>query len=135
MGKRLAAIALDKLYGKKRVSSGPVFQSLSVQKNEALVSFNNTGTGLTTKDNTSELKGFEIAGRDQVFYEATAQIRDNQVVVSSDKVKAPVAVRFGWLGDASANNLFNKEGFPAVPFRTDDWKTVTKNVVYKIEKL
>ena len=51
------------------------------------------------------------------------------------KVDNPVAVHFGWIGDASECNLFNKEGFPAVPFRTDEWKTVTKDEKYKIEKL
>jgi sialate O-acetylesterase len=56
-------------------------------------------------------------------------------VIFSDKVSNPVAIHFGWMGDASECNLFNKEGFPAVPFRTDQWKTVTGDVKYKIEKL
>jgi sialate O-acetylesterase len=81
------------------------------------------------------LKGFEIAGTDQVFYFAKAFIRGNTVVIFSDKVENPVAVHFGWFGDASDCNLFNKEGFPAVPFRSDNWRTVTRYEKYKIEKL
>jgi sialate O-acetylesterase len=73
-----------------------------------------------------ELKGFEVAGNDQQFHTAKATIEGDHVVVSSDGVDNPVAVRFGWMDDAGEDNLFNKEGFPAAPFRTDNWKGITE---------
>jgi sialate O-acetylesterase len=78
---------------------------------------------------------FEIAGEDKVFYFAKAQIVNNKVVVFSDKVTNPVAIHFGWADDASDNNLYNNEGFPADSFRTDNWLNITYNVKYTIEKL
>lgn len=132
VGRRLAAIAFNRIYGVKMIDGGPVFRSMKIAGNKIIVSFANAGGGLTTNDKTNTVKGFEIAGGDQKFYEANAVIEGEKIIVSSDKVSNPAAVRFGWIGDASANNLFNKEGFPAVPFRTDDWKTVTKDAKYQI---
>jgi sialate O-acetylesterase len=108
---------------------------MEVSGNQIILSFDNIGTGLFTPDKYGYLKGFEIAGNDRVFYYARAFIKGNTVVLYSDKVETPVAVHFGWIADASDCNLFNKEGFPAVPFRTDEWNTITKNEKYKIEKL
>jgi sialate O-acetylesterase len=135
VGKRLAALALNRTYKKRMIDSGPIYKSLKIDGNKIILNFENIGGGLITTDKNGEVKGFEIAGNDQKFYEANAVIKGNTVVVSSEKVNAPIAVRFGWIGDASANNLFNKEGFPAVPFRTDDWKNVTKNERYKFAEL
>ncbi len=85
-----------------------------------------------TADQNGIVKGFEIAGNNQIFYDATATIKGQTVIIANEKITSPIAVRFGWIGDASANNLFNKEGFPAVSFRTDDWKTVTKEAKYQV---
>jgi sialate O-acetylesterase len=74
-----------------------------------------------------QLYGFEVAGADKVFHSATAVINDFRVVVSSTAVSNPVAVRYGWADDAGAINLFNKEGFPASPFRSDRWKGITED--------
>lgn len=135
VGKRLAALALNNLYQTPMVCNGPMYKSMQVKENEIILSFENTAGGLFTPDKYGYLKGFEIAGTDQVFYYARAFIKNNVVVVSSGKVQNPVAVHFGWMGDASECNLFNKEGFPAVPFRTDEWKTITRDKKYTIEKL
>lgn len=108
---------------------------MEVKGNEIILSFNNVGKGLFTPDKYGYIKGFEIAGNDQVFQYARASIKDNTVVLYSDKVVNPVAVHFSWIGDASESNLFNIEGFPAEPFRTDEWKTITKDEKYQIEKL
>ncbi|MBX7169466.1 MAG: hypothetical protein K1X72_00825 [Pyrinomonadaceae bacterium] len=132
VGKRLAAMALHDIFKKNIVSRSPNFKSMKVSANQAVIQFENIGGGLMTTDKNGQVFGFEIAGSDQIFYPANAVIKGNTVIVSSEKVVSPQAVRFGWIGDASANNLFNKEGFPAVPFRTDDWKTVTKDAKYKI---
>ncbi len=135
VGKRLAAIALNNLYDKKMIYSGPSFKSMEVKGNQVTLSFDNIGTGLFTPDKYGYLKGFEIAGADSVFHFAKAIIKGNTVILFNENVDNPIAVHFGWMGDAGECNLFNKEGFPAVPFRTDEWKTVTKDEKYKIEKL
>ena len=80
------------------------------------------------------MRGFEIAGKDKIFHYATAYISDNKVVIFSEKVINPIAIHFGWSDDASESNLYNKDGFPAEPFRTDDWKTITQSEKYKIVK-
>ena len=134
VGKRLATIALKNIYNQNIVCSGPTFNSMEIQKNKIVVSFGNTGSGLTIPDKYGYLKGFEIAGEDKIFYFANAQIINNKVILFSENVPNPIAIHFGWADDASDNNLYNKEGFPAVPFRTDNWKNVTDDVKYKMVK-
>jgi sialate O-acetylesterase len=133
VGKRLAAIALRNVYGKNIVSGGPVYQFMKVSGNMAKLTFTNTGSGLMAKGNDGKLLGFEVAGEDKFFYPATAIIVGNTVVVSSTDVTHPVAVRFGWTDNAGMDNLFNKEGFPASPFRTDAWKGITENSKFAIQ--
>lgn len=135
VGKRLAAIALNNTYQHPMVCNGPSFKSMEVKGNEVTVAFDNSGSGLFTPDKYGYVKGFEIAGEDSVFYYAKAHIKGDVVILSNEFVKKPVAIHFGWIGNASDCNLFNKEGFPAVPFRTDEWRTVTKHEKYTIEKL
>ncbi len=135
VGKRLAAIALNNLYNKKMVCSGPTYKSIQIKGNQIILSFDNIGSGLSTKEKSGYIKGFEIAGEDKVFNSAQAIIKDNTVIVSSEKILKPIVVNFGWMGDATKCNLFNKEGFPAVPFRTVEWKNATWNEKYSIEKL
>lgn len=135
VGKRMAAIALNNLYNKPMVCNGPTYKTMEIRGNEVVLTFDHLGSGLIARDKYGNIKGFEMAGSDQVFYYARAFVRGNTVVVSCDQVVKPAAVRFGWVGDASDCNLFNKEGFPAVPFRTDDWKAVTAGEKYRIEQL
>lgn len=124
VGKRLALWALAKTYGKTDlVHSGPLFDSLSVEGNKAKVKFQHVGGGLVARDG-KPLTHFTIAGEDQQFVEATATIEGDAVIVTSDKVAKPVAVRFGW-DQLAEPNLANKEGLPASPFRTDDWRLLT----------
>jgi len=132
VGLRLAAIALNNVYGKKQVYSGPTYQSQEIKGNKITLTFDNIGSGLTSSDNTENLKGFEIAGSDQVFYSAKAIIKDNKIIVSSDQVQNPVAVHYGWADDDTEINLFNKEKFPASPFRTDNWDLITQHEKYKV---
>lgn len=131
IGLRLAAIAMNNLYGKKQVCSGPTYKSQTIKENEIILTFDNIGSGLSTPNN-DELKGFEIAGADKVFHSAKAIIKDNKIIVSSDKVQNPVAVHYGWADDDTAINLFNKEKFPASSFRTDNWEMITANEKYKV---
>jgi len=132
VGKRLAALALKGVYQKELVCSGPTFKSMEINGKQIVLSFDNIGSGLYTPDKYGYIKGFEIAGKDQVFYYAKAYIKGNSVIVYNDTIENPIAVHFGWIGDASDNNLFNNEGFPAVPFRTDQWKTITKDEKYPL---
>jgi sialate O-acetylesterase len=135
VGKRLAALAFNNIYNKKMICSGPAYKSMEINGSQIILSFDNIGTGLFTPDKYGCIRGFEIAGKDHVFHYAIAFIKGNTVTLFCEKTENPIAVHFGWLGDASDCNLFNKEGFPAVPFRTDEWKTITQNEKYKIENL
>jgi len=120
VGKRLALWALAKVYGKgKIVYSGPLYKSMKAEGDKIRLSFDHVGSGLVSRDG-EELSWFTIAGEDKEFVEAKAIIDGDTVIVSSDEVKKPVAVRFGW-DELAEPNLSNKEGLPASPFRTDGW--------------
>ena len=129
VGKRLAAIALHNVYNKNIVYSGPMYKSMKVQGSTIVINFTNVGSGLMAKN--GELRGFEIAGLGGQFFPAIATIEGNQVAVHNDAIRYPAAVRFGWMDDAATDNLFNKEGFPASPFRTDKWKGITEGQKFR----
>jgi sialate O-acetylesterase len=121
VGARLAIAARSMVYGEKIPSSGPKYDSVTFNGGQAIVTFKNVGTGLLAKD--GELKGFTLAGEDKKFHHAKARIEGNTVIVTSDAVAEPKAVRFGW-ANYPVINLWNKDGQPASPFRTDDWDVV-----------
>ena len=129
VGERLALQALNKTYHKAVVCDGPMYKSMKIEGNKAIISFNNIGSGLEVKSvlldthqmSADNLKGFEICGEDGVFVWADAKIEDNKVEVSTPKVTMPVAVRYAWAVFPLCN-LYNKEGLPAVPFRTDNFE-------------
>ncbi|HOD82766.1 MAG: hypothetical protein BWX88_03694 [Planctomycetes bacterium ADurb.Bin126] len=122
VGKRLAAWALGTTYGQKVCISGPLYDSMSVDGGKVRLKFKHVGGGLVAKGD--KLTGFSIAGEDKKFVWADAVIDGECVVVCSDKVAAPKAVRYAW-ADNPECNLYNKAGLPASPFRTDDWPGVT----------
>ncbi len=126
VGLRLALAAEKVVYDRDVVYSGPVYQSMKTDGHKIILTFNNTGTGLTAKDKYGYLKGFSIAGADAHFYWATAQIHGNTVTVESPAVRNPVAVRYAWGNNPDEANLYNEEGLPASPFRTDEWKGITQ---------
>ncbi|GHB85271.1 sialate O-acetylesterase [Persicitalea jodogahamensis] len=127
VGHRLALAAMKIAYGKDDiVFSGPTLKEVQFSGQKAIISFDHVGGGLMVKEKYGYLKGFEIAGRDHTFYYAPARIEGDKVVVSHPDVPEPVAVRYGWANSPIDNNLFNAEGLPAVPFRTDDWKGKTE---------
>jgi sialate O-acetylesterase len=130
VGLRLAAIALNNIYDKPMEYSGPVYESMAVQGNRAILNFSHTGSGLMVKDKYGYIRGFEIAGSDQHFHYARAFLEKNKVVVYTDEVSTPVSVRYAWADDNSDANLYNFEDFPAVPFRTDQWKGITEGKKY-----
>ncbi len=117
VGRRLALWALAKDYGREDVIySGPLYKSMAVEGNTIRLTFNHIGSGLTSRDE-EPLTWFQIAGEDKEFVEAAAIIDGDTVVVSSETVENPVAVRFGWHQSAEPN-FVNKEGLPASPFHT-----------------
>ena len=130
IGKRLANLALNNDYGKKRVCKSPQYKSMKIKGNTIIITFENINSILEIRGN--ELKGFEIAGNDKLFYPVNGILKGNQVVLKSENIPHPKAIRFGWKGDDSECNLFNKEGLPASPFRTDDWKSVTSGKEYEL---
>jgi sialate O-acetylesterase len=122
VGERLARWALGTTYGKERVYSGPLYESMRVEGKEIRIHFQHVGSGLKIQGET--VQGFTIAGADKKFHRATARIDGNTIMVSSPEVEAPVAVRYAW-ADSPECNLFNNESLPASPFRTDDWPGAT----------
>jgi len=118
IGERLALWALGTTYGHKIVYSGPIYDSMKISGNEVHIRFRYTGDGLEGQGGA--LKGFSIAGADKRFHWASAYVEGDEVIVSSKEVGAPVAVRYAWANNPDCN-LFNKNGLPASPFRTDDW--------------
>jgi sialate O-acetylesterase len=118
VGKRLALWALAKTYGHKDlVYSGPLYKSMSVEDGKVRIRFDHIGGGLATRDGKAPTF-FQVAGEDKKFVDAQAKIDGDTLLVWSDAVAAPVAVRFAWHQEAQPN-LMNKEGLPASPFRTD----------------
>ncbi len=122
VGLRLALSALKVAYNQNVVYSGPVYKSMQKVDNKLVLTFDNTGSGLQVKDKYGYLKAFAIAGEDQKFVWAKAYIEDNKVIVYHPAIKNPVAVRYAWGNNPDDANLYNKEGLPASPFRTDGWK-------------
>jgi sialate O-acetylesterase len=144
VGERLARLARGVVYGEPIVHSGPLCTSANAERNNLVLTFTNTGSGLVARrlaledqredsrlgkggalhvaadrdEATVPLQGFCIAGADGRFVNAMAEIRGDTVVVSSPKVERPSDVRYGW-ADYPTGNLFNREGLPATPFRTD----------------
>jgi sialate O-acetylesterase len=150
VGERLSLAARAQTYGEKVVYSGPMYKGVKFDGAKAIVSFDHVGHGLVAKEmeptdirtnkktgqsgaawrvkegskEGAELIGFAVCGSDRKFHNAKAEIKGEQVVVTCEAVSQPVAVRYGW-ADHPICNLFNREGLPASPFRTDDFPGVT----------
>jgi sialate O-acetylesterase len=116
VGHRLALVALKKFYGQNAVSSGPVYDSMSVEKNRIRLKFSHIGSGLMAKG--ARLRGFVVAGVDGRFLRAQSVIEGDTVVVWSDRIENPKQVCYAWAMNPETANLYNKEGLPAFPFRT-----------------
>jgi sialate O-acetylesterase len=114
-GERLAAWALNKVYGKNIPYSGPLFRGFKVRNGEMTVSFDYSD-GLN-----GSASAFEIAGEDGIFHKAEGRIADDKVILKSSAVKHPISVRYAW-GNTATRGLFNKAGLPASSFTTAEWK-------------
>ncbi|MFH0992453.1 MAG: sialate O-acetylesterase [bacterium] len=121
VGRRLALAAQHVAYGARDVVfSGPLYQSMKAEGNKIILSFNHIGSGLIARGD-GKLHSFAIAGADKRFVWAHATIEGNTVIVWHDSIPSPVAVRYAWADNPAGANLYNKEGLPASPFRTDTW--------------
>ena len=129
VGRRLALLARHRVYGEDLVDSGPVFQGMKIEGNKVRILFASVGGGLVlgippwhpegeSVQLVPSLYGFAIRGEDRKWHRADALIEGDSVILSSSSVRSPEAVRYGWKGMPDGN-LYNKEGLPAVPFRTD----------------
>lgn len=116
VGYRLSLAARALAYQEPIIYSGPLYESMKVEGEKVILTFRDTGKGLVALN--GDLKGFTVAGADKVFVPAKARIKGNTVIVSCKEVSCPVAVRYGFVNVPDVN-LFNKEGLPASPFRTD----------------
>lgn len=143
VGERLARLSLAADYGKKVIANGPRFESYKIHGGSVTITFSDVADGLRVlpsgdfakerygtlnervqKAEAGTLTGFQIAGADRIWHWADARIEGNTVVVSSPDVPQPLAVRYAWSINPVCN-LYNSEGLPAWPFRTDDWPGVT----------
>jgi sialate O-acetylesterase len=125
VGKRLALAARKLAYGEDVVYSGPIYQSMKTNGGKITLTFTHTGGGLVAKG--GKLRYFAVAGPDKKFVWANAKIEGDKVIVWSDSVPNPVAVRYAWADDPEGANLYNKAGsashtayLPASPFKTDE---------------
>ena len=123
VGKRLAYNALHNTYGIETLFSGPVFSKYTINKSDVIIEFTHVGNGIITNDGMAP-KEFIMAGEDELFYPAKAKIVNNTIVLNCKSVPNPVSVRYAWKNSPIVN-LFNMEGLPAVPFRTDNWDGIT----------
>jgi sialate O-acetylesterase len=129
-GHRLYLAAMANVYGDRQlVASGPVYKSVQFEGNQAIVTFDNIGSGLTVKDG-GELKGFALAGSERKFFWAKGEIQGERVILTSKDVNQPIAIRYAWANNP-IGNLYNKEGLPAFPFRSDNWILVLKAPDFK----
>lgn len=121
VGERLSNWALAKTYHKSGFTyASPVYKSMDVKGNKATIAFENADDGLMVKG--SSISQLYVAGNDKIFYPAEGKISGNKLIVWSDKVSDPVAVRFAF-SSAAVGNLLAKNGLPVTPFRTDNWNT------------
>jgi sialate O-acetylesterase len=128
VGRRLAYQARKIVYGEnKLLAEGPTVKEATIAKDKFELTYDHIGSGLVAKDGASQLKAFSVAGQDNIFYRANAIIKGNKVIVWSEAVAQPLHLRYAFESSPAAINLYNKEGFPAVPFRTDQFKDATKS--------
>ena len=135
IGIRHAYLALKQVYGKDMVPCGPRYLSQKIEGNKIVLTFDCIGSGMMTAK-PGKLDAYAIADADKKWHWADAEISGNTVIVSSKEVSSPVAVRYAWAMNPSQRNLlYNKEGLPASPFRTDDWPLFDpKDPAVRVEK-
>ncbi len=125
VGRRLSLLARRIAYDEMVISQGPVSGKVEFKKDLVMVTYLSEGGHPVTNDKFGYIRGFELAGKDQEFYWAKAELQGTQVRVYADQVKRPVAIRYLWSDNPGQINLYNQEGLPALPFRSDQWPGLT----------
>ncbi len=127
VGYRLSLAARKVAYGETLVYTGPTYKEMKIDKNNIFITFDHVGKGLKINDKYGYINGFTIASKDGDFKWAKAKVvNENTVMVNSEAVQNPAAVRYGWADNPDDLNLYNVEGLPANPFRTDSRPGKTK---------
>ena len=121
VGKRLALAARHVAYGEAVTYAGPKFSGMAVEHGMALLGFDLDGSALAVRGGGQDVHGFALAGADRVFHPARATISGDKVVVSSESVPVPLAVRYAWSDNPADADLINAAQLPASPFRSDAW--------------
>lgn len=134
VGERLGLLARKIAYQEDIIARGPVFETIKIEDNWIEISFDTFGSELVNSGEDKFLTGFAIAGKDRKFYWAKAEIADGKVRVWSDKVPDPEAVRYAWSDNPGQLELYNSEGLPAYPFRTDKWDLSSKDRVFTYDE-
>lgn len=130
VGKRLGTAALKIAYAQETKNTSPLYKSMEIKEDSAVIYFTNESGDLVTKDKYGYVRGFQIAGADKKFHWGKAYINNNSVIVYSEEVQKPLAVRYAWSDNPGVIDLYNTEGLPASPFRTDDWLLKTKGKLF-----
>ena len=125
VGKRLGLAALKVAYDRDIVFQGPAADEVFFTGDQVTVTYSNVGSGLISRDKFGYIRGFELAGTDQKFHWAKAEIIDGEVRAFSSEVAEPVAIRYDWSNNPGQVDLYNVEGLPALPFRSDNWPGAT----------
>jgi len=131
VGKRLALAALKKAYGINSIHLSPAYHHHAIDSGRVVIHFG-SGAEVQTRDPHGYVKGFSIAGPDRKFYWAQAYVRRNTIVVYHPGIKTPVAVRYAWANNPGTLDLYNPQGLPVLPFRTDNWEGVTGGTVFEL---
>jgi len=127
VGYRLSLAALKVAYGETLVYTGPTYKEMKIEKNQIYITFDQVGKGLKVNDKYGYINGFTIATKDGDFKWAKATlVNSNTLMVTSEEVQNPAEVRYGWADNPEDLNLYNAEGLPANPFRTDTRPGITK---------
>ena len=134
VGERLGVAALKNIYKIENLQTSLLFDHAKILNDSVQIFFKSSTDTLVSKDKYGYLRGFSIAGNDHIFHWAKAFIKNNTVMVYSDKVLAPVAVRYGWSNNPGSLDLYNKQGLPAAPFRTDNWPGATAGHTFNYKK-
>jgi sialate O-acetylesterase len=130
VGRRLGLQALNVAYGRHLIATGPNVSSFTVKDGRVMLHFTNENGLPITKDKYGYVRGFAVAGKDRKFHWASASIDHDVVVIRSQHVNDPVAVRYAWSDNPGITDLYNGQGLPLAPFRTDDWPLSTSGRVY-----
>jgi sialate O-acetylesterase len=134
-GRRLALHALKNNYGKNVVAQSPAFKGMEIKGDTIIVDIETFEDQLVCKNKHGYAYGFAIAAEGGAFQWAKATLKGNKIIVYSEKVKIPVAVRYAWSKNPGPLNIYNKAGLPLRPFRTDKRPGITDGRVFDLDKV